>query len=88
MNGFTKTFILTLTLLWTAGLLADDRTLDDALATLEKSKQTRAQIARTLPQRELASLKEEEMALAQEFRDLMQSDDDNAYFDEIDKLID
>ncbi len=81
------TLLVTILMLSFQVSASDSRSMDQALETLQKSKNTRTQIENTLPKRELASLKQEEVALAQEFHNLMENDDDKEYFDQIDKLI-
>ena len=56
-------------------------------ALLKKSQETRQDIESQLTKRDLASLGHDQKALADEFNQLMQKNDDKDFFAEIDQVI-
>ena len=60
---------------------------EHTMEVIKKSKETRSNLEKTLPTRDLASLKTQEKNLNDEYQQLMNQNEDNNWFNEVDKVI-
>lgn len=60
---------------------------EDTRAMVERSKATRAKIEASLPAREIASIEANQVAMAKEFEELMENNQDKEWWSEVDKVI-
>jgi hypothetical protein len=65
-----------------------ERREEEVTATLARAKAERSKITKDTPQRDVASMpKASDVAFQKEFDTLMDKDDDQAWFDQVDKLV-
>lgn len=60
---------------------------DEIRSTIERSRATRAEVSKDLPQREIAAIQEEDVNRYKEFQKMVDDEDDNHAFTEIDKVL-
>ncbi|MBI2522513.1 MAG: hypothetical protein HYV97_18985 [Bdellovibrio sp.] len=88
----TKSFFLITFLVFSAFSIVQSHALDQQRDEeigdlLARSKATRAEIAKTTPQREIAAVDEQDVVRFKEFQKMVEEDDDSPVFGEIDKVI-
>ncbi|HAZ13221.1 MAG: hypothetical protein A2X86_00675 [Bdellovibrionales bacterium GWA2_49_15] len=88
----TKAFFLITFLVFSAFSLSQSHALDqqrdeEISNLLERSQATRAEFAKSTPQREIAAVDEQDVARFKEFQKMVEEDDDTPVFGEIDKVI-